>query len=207
MILHHFIVPFLVNLAWFNIFNGRLKNGEELRKYLLEQRDKLKYEFYLPTTKDLFIQSVELVQECTGRTIKTLDDCFMFTPAELYSVAQVVSPFSNAFRYIYECYYMTIETLLFLGNEQFDEERFFKVGREIFELERNHGRFVKHEESFTLPGVKNALMFLIHKRLVLEDKKVGTMHIPDLKLLSELKVQYAKDLTEILRLNFEFFSS
>ena len=61
MILHHFIVPGFINGVWLNIFRGEIKSGKGLMRYLLMKRKELKYEFYLPATRDMIEQALDIV--------------------------------------------------------------------------------------------------------------------------------------------------
>ena len=43
MILHHFIVPGIINATWFNIINGNINTEQELLKYQLVKRRELEW--------------------------------------------------------------------------------------------------------------------------------------------------------------------
>ena len=212
-ILHHFIAPFLINMSWVGVFNGRIMNVQELEAFLLDQRERLKYEFYLPTVKELFQQAIAIIGQCVGRPVTSLGECFLLNAPEMYAIARCVAPFGNAFRYIYECYYLTAETLRFFQGEEFTEAEFLKIGKEVFKLQQEHGRLVKHGESFALPTIRNAFNYLINRGVIQtidrdtdEDKsKKGRFKISDLAEIDRLRSKYARDLTDLLFLNYETF--
>ncbi|MBF0360020.1 MAG: 1-acyl-sn-glycerol-3-phosphate acyltransferase [Oligoflexia bacterium] len=198
-ILHHFIVPFFINAAWIYIFNGTIKTANELKEFLVQQMNLLSHEFYLPAPKDLLVLSVEVIENATGKKIKELDDCFDFTSQEIYQVAVKVAPFANAFRYIYEGYYIAAMTLRYLNRDYFSRDRFLKAAREIFELERTHGRIIKYSESYTIPTIKNALSYFSSIRLIINED--NNFYVPNQKRVEDILAKYAKELTDTLILN------
>ena len=50
-ILHHFLTPFLIYLAWVRVKVEQLRSVEELESLILERRKDLKYEFYIPSKR------------------------------------------------------------------------------------------------------------------------------------------------------------
>ncbi|MBF0301152.1 MAG: hypothetical protein HQK51_20760, partial [Oligoflexia bacterium] len=159
----------------------------------------LSHEFYLSTAKDLLVLSVEIIEDAIGKRITELDDCFDFTSQEVYQVAVKVAPFANAFRYIYEGYYIAAMTLRYINRDYFNRERFLKAAREIFELERAHGRIIKYSESFTVPTIKNALLYFASIHLIISED--NNYYVPNQKKVDDLLTKYAKELTETLILN------
>ncbi|MBF0365936.1 MAG: hypothetical protein HQK50_10220 [Oligoflexia bacterium] len=225
-ILHHFLVPFFIHSIWINVFNGAIKTPEELREFLQERLEELKYELHLPTINELFYQSVDIVADCIGRRLRNIDDCFSLTPAEMYSIALRVAPFVNAFRHIYEGHYIAAITLRYLKNNSFDSEQFLKVSKEHFELERTHGRFIRYSESYAVPTIKNILGHFVSVGLVrpvssaavaagaageeereelapveIEVRKSNLYYVPSQRKVEEVITRYAKELTEALILN------
>jgi glycerol-3-phosphate O-acyltransferase len=164
MILHHFLVPGIINATWFNIFNGNIKTAHELTKFLLVKRKELKYEFYLPTAKEMINVALKVVEYAVGRKLNNLAQALEFTPEDLYAVAVKVRRFSTAFSYIYESYYISAVTVKYLGEERFTLERFLAVAKELYDMEKEHGRVVKYPESFSVPNLKDTLKYLENLR-------------------------------------------
>tara|TARA_Y100000590_G_scaffold453371_2_gene598309 strand:+ start:68 stop:682 length:615 start_codon:yes stop_codon:yes gene_type:complete len=202
MILHHFIVAGIVNATWFNIFNGNIKTEAQLNKYLVTKRKELKYEFYLPTVKEMIKQASRIVEYATGEQIDSLNDALNFTPEKLYSIASKVRRFSTAFSYIYEAYFIAATTIKYIDEEEFTEERFLQVAKELFEMEIEHGRVVKYPESFNIPVMKGSLNYLIHLGVI---KKLGTSYsVEDMNAVSTLIERFARDVNDQVAINLKF---
>lgn len=202
MILHHFIVAGIVNATWFNIFNGNIKTEAQLNKYLVTKRKELKYEFYLPTVKEMIKQASRIVEYATGEQIDSLNDALNFTPEKLYSIASKVRRFSTAFSYIYEAYFIAATTIKYIDEEEFTEERFIQVAKELFEMEIEHGRVVKYPESFNIPVMKGSLNYLVHLGVI---KKLGTSYsVEDMNAVSTLIERFARDVNDQVAINLKF---
>lgn len=202
MILHHFLVPCFMNATWFNVFNGKIKTANGLTKFLLQQRKELKYEFYLPHTREMIGQALDIISFAVGRKIENLAECFQLTPNELFRIAATVRRFSTAFCHIYETYFIACSTLKYLSNEQFSTERYMQVSKEIFEMERVHGRIVKYSESYTVPNMKNTLDYFMKLEVI--DKNFGKYRVNDLKRIDTLMEHFTQELNDLVSINIKF---
>jgi glycerol-3-phosphate O-acyltransferase len=203
MILHHFFVPAVINATWFNIFNGNIKTEMDLRKFLLIKRKELKYEFYLPKTSEMLAEGIRIIEYSIGRKMNRIEDVVHFSVDELYLVAEKVRRFSSALSYIYEAYYISVVTVKYLCEAPFTEEKFLQVGKELFEMEKEHGRVVKYSESFTIPKMKATLNYLLNLNLI---EKIGKEQY---RVLDESKVGYmiekfARDVNDQISINLKF---
>lgn len=200
-ILHHFLVPFFINSALHNILNGNIKTSYELKNFLLEKRKQLKYEFYLPTLKELFYLGLEILSDCIGRKVDSLQEVFTVTPQELYQIALKVGPFASAFRYIYEGHYIAAMALKHVKTDLFTREEFHKISKEVFEMEILHGRFIRYSESYTLPLMKSSFSYFLNQKLIL--KKGTKFQVNNPERVDEMILQYARDLTDLLLSNLK----
>lgn len=209
MILHHFIVPGIVNATWFNIFNGSISSGAQLTRYLIAKRKELKYEFYLPTVREMIEEAMKIVELAVGEKIKTLNDALEFAPEKLYAIASQVKRFSTAFSYIYEAYYIAAISIKFLGESPFDEDKFIQVAKELFEMEREHGRVVKYPESFNVPVMKASLKYLenlglLEKTPSEKEKGKATFNVSDMERVNQLIEKFARDVGDQVAVNLKF---
>ena len=203
MILHHFFVPAVINATWFNIFNGTIKSDLELRKFLLLKRKELKYEFYLPKTTEMINEGKKIIEFAIGRKIKNIGEVLTFSIDELYQVASKVRRFSTALSYIYEAYYISVITVKYLSDSNFSEEKFLQVSRELFEMEKEHGRVVKYEESFTIPKMKATLDYLVNLN-ILKKNEDKTFIVSDHKRMGYMIEKFAKDVNDQVSINLKF---
>ena len=107
MILHHFLVPGIINATWFNVFNGSIKDGMALSRFLQTKRKELKYEFYLPTVKEMIHEALNIVSFALGRKVLSIEECMKLSSQDLYLIATKVRRFSTALSYVYEAYYIS----------------------------------------------------------------------------------------------------
>ncbi len=203
MILHHFLVPAFINAAWFNIFNGQIKDSMALTRFLQSQRKELKYEFYLPTVKEMVIHARAVVSYALGRPVEQLEEALKFDPSELFSLASKVRHFSTAFSYLYETYYLSAISAKYLGNEVFNAERFLQVAQELFELELQHGRVVKYPEAFTTPILRDTLDYLENQK-ALERVDGGKYRVADHGRVDSLIEKFLRDLNDQVAINLKF---
>lgn len=203
MILHHFIVPAIMNATWFNIFNGDIKSEMDLTKYLMQKRKELKYEFYLPSVKEMIDEALRVVNYAVGMNITTMGEALKFTPEQLYAVATAVRRFSTAFSYIYEAYYIASLTLKYVDSEPFSEEKFLTVARELFELEREHGRVVKYPESFSVPKMKVTLSYFQNLDILAKGEN-NTFEVVNKEKVNYLIEKFAKDINDQVAINLKF---
>lgn len=202
MILHHFIVPGIVNATWFNIFNGNISTGMELTRYLMQKRKELKYEFYLPTVREMIKEAIKILEYAVGEKIETLNESLDFPPEKLYALASKVRRFSTAFSYIYEAYYIAAITVKFLGDKEFGEDKFVQVAKELFDMEREHGRVVKYPESFNVPVMKASLKYLLNLDIIGKDK--DKYAVKNMDKINELIEKFARDVNDQVAINLKF---
>jgi glycerol-3-phosphate O-acyltransferase len=203
MILHHFIVPGIINATWFNIFNGQIKDQMQLARYLQVKRKELKYEFYLPSVREMIYHALDIMSYALGRKVTSIDEALHFSSQELYQIAAKVRHFSTAFSYIYEAYYTSAITIKYLAQAPFNNERFIQVARELFSLELEHGRVVKYPESFAVPILKDTLYYLENLK-VLEKMDGGQFRLVDPARLDALIEKFIRDLNDQVTINLKF---
>ncbi|MDP7320447.1 MAG: 1-acyl-sn-glycerol-3-phosphate acyltransferase [Bacteriovoracaceae bacterium] len=202
MILHHFFVPAVINATWFNIFNGNIKSSADLRKFLIVKRKELKYEFYLPRTTEMIAEGIRIIEYGIGRRIEGLDEVIELSRDELYKVAALVKPFSSALSYIYEAYYVSAITVKYLSEKPFTEEKFLQVAKELFEMEREHGRIVKYREAFTVPKMKATLDYLINLKII-DVNSQGAYELTEAKRLERLIEKFVTDVNDQVSINLK----
>ena len=195
MILHHFFVPTVMNATWFNILGGKIKTEFELKKFLLEKRKELKYEFYLPRPAEMLEEGFRLIEFAIGRKLTHVSEITSLTEQELYLIGKKVIRFSSALSYIYEAYYISAITVKYLSDEPFSEEKFLQVAQELFEMEREHGRIIKYSESFTIPKIKSTLVYFIHLNLIKKDDQ-GNYTIVNMKRVGITIEKFARDIND-----------
>ncbi|MFZ4713503.1 MAG: 1-acyl-sn-glycerol-3-phosphate acyltransferase [Bacteriovoracaceae bacterium] len=205
MILHHFLVPCFMNAAWWNMFRGNIKTASGLTKFLISKRKELKYEFYLPDTREMINLALRIISEAIGRKVENLAEAFNFSPQELFKIATMVKRFSTAFTHIYETYYIGCMALKHLANEQFSSDRFLQVSKDIFELERVHGRIVKYSETYTVPHMKSTLEYFLKMEVI--DKNLGKYKVIDLKKVDGMIEHFAQELNDQITFNLKVAGS
>lgn len=199
--LHQFLVPFFMNSLLINIINDQVKTLDDLKHLLKAQRDLLKYEFYLPEVKEVIQKSLEIIGHALGRNVKTLKDVLKLTTQEFFKVAKVINLFVRAPSYIYEGYYVGCLALKHLKDDHFNTDQFLKVAKEIHDIERQHGRLIRFNESYSVPLLKNALKYYKNRKLVRKDGDFYLLVTP--KATEELIDDLAKYLTEHLTFNLK----
>lgn len=203
MILHHFLVPCIINSTWFNVFNGSIKDGMQLTRFLMNKRKELKYEFYLPDTKDMIREALAIISYALGRNVESLEECMKLSSQELYEIATKVRRFSTALSYLYESYYISSVAVKYLGTDNFTQERFVQVAKELFQLEQEHGRVVKYPEAFAVPIIKETLVYFQAQK-VIEKNEDRTYRILDSQKLDDLIEKFIKDLNDQVAINLKF---
>lgn len=201
MILHHFLVPGIVNVACFNIFNGKIKTEADLARFLNTKRKELKYEFYLPTVREMVSEALKIVELSTGEKLSKISQALEFKPEKLYSVARRVKRFSTAFSYIYEAYYIAVVAIKYIGEDYFDEDQYIQVARELFLMEKEHGRVVKYPESFSVPLMKDTLKYLSNLN-VLEHEN-GKYKVKYMRKVNYLIEKFARDVNDQFAINLK----
>ena len=202
MILHHFLVPGIINTTWFNIINGNINNEHDLLKYQLTKRRELKHEFYLPTVKEMIAETLKVVEYATKVKVKSLNEALNLGAPTLYKLAQKVSPFATAFNYIYEGYYVSALTLKHLNNKEFTEDEFLQIAKELFDLEIEHGRVVRYSETYSVPKLKTTLKFFCDKGIIkCESSKYSFLEYDQIDQYIE---KFADDVHDQISVNLKF---
>ncbi len=196
MILHHFIYPAIMNAATFNVINGQFNCVADLNKYLMEQRKELKYEFYLPTVREFLVHSLEVVSYAVGEKVKTIEACLHFDEDKQKKLSNTLKLFSTSFVYIYEAYFLGANALHFLKNESFDKKRFFAVARDLFEIEREHGRIIHYYESYSTHMLTNTLQFFINQSSIELNKEDQTYKVINDENILSFKEKFAKNIND-----------
>ena len=203
-ILHQFLIPFFMNSLLINIINNHVKTLDDLKHFLKDQRDLLKYEFYLPDVKEVIKKSFEIINYALEREVKTLGDVLKLTTQEFLKVAQIISSFTRTSSYIYEGYYVGCLALKYLKGNHFNTDKFLKVVKEIHDIERKHGHIIQFNESYSIPLLKNSLKYYKNRKLLRRD---GDFYlVVDSQENEELIGKLAKYLTEHLTFNLKNFN-
>lgn len=201
-ILHHFLVPWTINLAWINIFSGRINNVDDLKKFFLELRNQMKHEFYLPTIKEFFVQTLTIVSKSIGREVSTLDDLMNLSHKELYAIASSLSVFSRSLSYINEAYYISALTAKELGEKKpsgFKWDEFFNLFKANFNNEKDLGKLIRFQESFSLPLMRNAMKYFTQEKIV--SLSAGEYVVDNPEVLAGLVEKFENDLKEQMKFN------
>ena len=122
---------------------------------------------------------------------------------ELYQIATKVRRFSTALSYLYEAYYISSLTVKYLANENFNQERFVQVAKELFDLEIEHGRVVKYPESFSVSIIKETLDFHLNQK-VLERNDDRSFRVIDVAKLDQSIERFIRDLNDQVAINLKF---
>ena len=203
MILHHFLVPAIINSTWFNVWNGSIKDGMQLTRFLMMKRKELKYEFYLPTTKEMIQEALAIISYALGRKVESLEECMRLSSQDLYLLATKVRRFSTALSYLYEAYYISSLAVKYLSQENFTQERFVQVSKELFTLELEHGRVIKYPESFAVPIIKDTLVYHQNQK-ILERNEDRSFKVVDQVKLDESIEKFIRDLNDQVAINLKF---
>ena len=202
MIVHHFFVPAVMNATWFNIFNGSIKDENDLITFLRQKRKELKFEFYLPENAEMTREAMRIMSYALERKIKHINEVLSLSIDELYKVATQVKNFASALSYIYEAYYISAISIKYLSDDPFTEDQFLNVTKELFEMEKEHGRIVRYNESFTVPKMKSTLEYLTFLEVI--EKTDKKYIVSDLGKLNYLIEKFAKDVNDQVSINLKF---
>jgi glycerol-3-phosphate O-acyltransferase len=206
MILHHFLVAGIINATWFNVFTGSVKDGMALTRFLQAKRKELKYEFYLPSVKEMIREALTIISYSLGRKVESLEECMKLSGQDLYQIATKVRRFSTAFSYLYEAYYISCLTVKYLALENFNQERFINVAKELFDLELEHGRIVKYPESFAVPIIKDTIEYHLNQKII-ELNEDRTLRVVDISKLEDVTERFIRDLNDQVSINLKFNKS
>ncbi|MCY4643447.1 MAG: 1-acyl-sn-glycerol-3-phosphate acyltransferase [Bacteriovoracales bacterium] len=200
-ILHQFLTPFLINSIFIKMIDGRASTVDQLKSILKEQRDLLKYEFYLPDASEIIRKAFDIIHHAIGRKVTTFGECFELSPDELSKAVKVIHPFTSALNYIYEAHYVGCLGLKHLGNVPFTEKKFLDTAKAIHEIEHQHGRLIRFNESYSVPLLKNALKYY-ENRSLLKQEDPGFL-VTNLEGIDDLIDYLTKYLTEHLMFNLK----
>ncbi len=201
-VLHHFLVPWIVNLAWVKLFNGQIKNVDDLKRFFLAQRKQLVFEFYLPSVKEFQSRALLIISDAVKKTVNSLEECMELDHKELYQILSSVSPFARINNYLIEAYYVSGLSLIELYADQkegFKMDAFTKRTKDVFEAEKKLKRVIKYPESYSVPLSKSALQYYSHIKVV--ESKTGFFIVNDIEKLKNLVDSFEHDLTNQLILN------
>ena len=201
-VLHHFLVPWIVNMAWVKLFNGQIKSVDDLKRFFLSQRKQLVFEFYLPSVKAFQTKALEIISDAVKKPVNSLDDCMELDHKELYQILSSVSPFARVNNYLIEAYYIAGLSLIELYHDQkegFKMDTYTKRTKDVFEAEKRLKRVIKYPESFSIPLSKSALQYYTHIKLV--ESRTGFYVVNDIEKLKSAVESFEHDLTNQLILN------
>lgn len=202
MIIHHFLVPSIMNSAWFNIFNGNLKKTSQFHLFLMEKRKELRFEFYLPSPQEMLREALEIITFALGRRVDTLEEAFRLNVQELYMIASRVKIFSTALSYLYESYFVSASTLKYLRKSPFSEKDFLEVAKELHTMELVHGRLVKYPESYLVPVLKDSLKYFLHDQALTQSEN-GLYNVTSQDSMDKYIEKFAKDINDQMVLNIK----
>ncbi len=201
-ILHHFLIPWIIHLAWTNLFSGQIQNVEDLKRFFMTHRKQLSHEFYLPTIKEFFNRALLIISDAVLREVNSLEECMNLSHKELFLILTKVGGFGRSLNYILEAYYIAGLTLKDLNRhfkEGFKMDTYTKKYKEIFEEERALRRIIKYPESYSLPLSKSCLQYYIHAKVV--ESKAGYYAVTDSDRLEEKIKTLEGDLSSQLTVN------
>jgi len=169
----------------------------------MEKRKELKYEFYLPTVKEMIREALNVISFALGRKVESLEECMRLSSQDLYQIATKVRRFSTALSYLYEAYYLSSLALKYLAKENFNHDKFVQVAKELFSLELEHGRVVKYPESFAVPIIKDTLVYF-QSRKIIDRTEDRSFKVIDQEGLDEAIEKFIRDLNDQVAINLKF---
>jgi len=186
-ILHHFLVPWIIYLGWVNLFSGKIKDVDDLKRFFLNERKKLSHEFYLPTVKEFLNLALSIISDAIGREVKSLKECMELTHPELYLILTKVTPFARSCHYLMEAYYisgLTLKELSFTHDAGFKMDTYTKRYKEIFENHLKMKGVIQYPESYSLALSRSSLDFFIHSKMA--QMNAGYLNILDVEKIDEM---------------------
>jgi glycerol-3-phosphate O-acyltransferase len=201
-ILHHFLVPWIIHMAWINLFNGNIKDVEDLKKFFINQRKQLSHEFYLPTVKEFLQKALAIISEAIDREVTTLQDCMELSHKELFLILAKVSPFSRSCNYLLEAYYISglaLKDLYMDQKEGFKLDTYTKRYKDIFEAQKKMKRVIKYPESYSLPLSKSSLEYYSHSKMI--TTSAGFYSVADINKIDAILAEIESGLMGQLSVN------
>ena len=206
MILHHFLIPSIMSQIWINLFSGEIQSISELKEFFLEKRNQLKHEFYLPTVKQFFYGTLEIIGYIIGRKILHLEELINFSNQEFYKAALHLGVFNRFFSHISEAYYISGLTLKSLNQkypEGFKVDTYHKRFRTIFNEELKLGRLIRYQEGGSTALISSSLKYFTHLKLI--ENQEGVLKLVNQAKLEALVNQLEKDLINQITFNIRAF--
>jgi hypothetical protein len=183
-------------------YDIKIKTEADLSRFLTTKRKELKYEFYLPTVREMVTEALKIVELATGEKISKISQALEFKPDKLYAVAGKVKRFSTAFSYIYEAYYIAVVAIKYIGDDFFDEEQYVQIAKELFLMEKEHGRVVKYPESFSVPLMVDTLKYLTNLNVLQNEN--GKYQVQNMRKVNYLIEKFARDVNDQFAINLKF---
>lgn len=188
-ILHHFLTPFFINSILINILQDKKKTFSEFKTLLREQRDIVKYEFYLLEFKKSVRKCFHIIQSILGKTkkeIESLENLMELKDEDLKKIARTIAPFSSTLNYIHESYYVGCLALKIFEQDRFNMENFLEMSKKIYSgtLKTAHPAPEQLQSCYSMPLFKNALRYYVSQDLLqIED---SYYRVTDFKKLEKL---------------------
>lgn len=202
-ILHHFLVPYFMNSMLINVINGNLTNIDDLKRHLKGIRDSLKYEFYLPEIREVIQKALAICNlslgESSKKKVSTIEDSLHLSVKEFFKVASFIGGFTRAYNYIFEGYYVGALTIKHFNDDHFTLDEYLKTAKEVHDLESQHGRFISFSESYSVPLLKNALLYFANIGILRKENEKYILI--DQKGCEEIIRKFTKDITDLLTFN------
>ncbi len=168
-ITHHFVIPWVVNLFWINLFNGGLKSEGDFRAFFEAQLKRMQIEFFLPELDEMIVRVLKTISDCIGREVKDLSECSTLAHEDLFNLASGLCVFSRAASYIVECHFISaraIRALVREGKDSFSFDEFTKEFKGVFEFEMKHGNLIKYKECSSRPLIRNTLKYFVEADVI-----------------------------------------
>ncbi len=200
-ILHHFLLPLFISSAWINIFRGTIQNVAELREFFLQQRNLLKFEFYLPETDEMFVMLRKIISKTLDIEQFDFENSFKLSQKEFFHLGESLNTFASSFSYIFESYYITALTLKTSKSKSFLLEDIVKKAFAIFETELKYGRLIRSPESYSKPLIKSSMDYFVSIGVL---KQTGdSFKIADQRRLGLVVEAFVQLLSDFLSLNIK----
>jgi len=201
-ILHHFILPYIINLGWVRIFRGEIENFDQLRRFFLDQRKQLKHEFYLPTVENFLKKAALILSDALGREITDFKGMFELNSKDTYAIISKVGIFGRSLSYIHEAYLISALTLkaeLQNDGDFITKNEYLSDAKEMFNERLRLGRIIRYRESLSLQLFESALKYFVDINIISnEDNSIKLINIEKLNICIN---DFKKDLKDQLMIN------
>jgi hypothetical protein len=78
------------------------------------------------------------------------------------------------------------------------------VSKELFSMEREHGRVVRYPESYTVPKMKMTLDYLKNLNVISFDEISSTYKLEDVDKVNYMIEKFARDVNDQVSINLKF---